>query len=259
MASTSPGSGASAPSIPQIPHIAGPQGYAVVSCHVERPLDDEVWARYRSLLARRPGRFQIASLMRPPFEGEDGSAFGERAREAASLGPLGHHTHWTGPTHARPTGGDPAARVRREGEWLREQGLEPGFFCGGGWYTDGAVMAAIADLGYADCTATAWRPPYLAAGAPRAALAQPAWVRLADGRRVLELPTTHSLGSVARALVRPLPRVVHLHFHDYELLDRRRSATLTATLRLLALRRAPLALDALSAEREVEWAEVCEP
>ena len=70
--------------------------------------------------------------MRPPFETEDGSSFLERAREAASLGPFGHHTHWTGPDAARPTGGVPAERVLREGRWLREQGLEPRFFCGGG-------------------------------------------------------------------------------------------------------------------------------
>jgi len=31
-------------------------GYAVVSCHAERPLDDEVWRRYERLIAARPGR-----------------------------------------------------------------------------------------------------------------------------------------------------------------------------------------------------------
>jgi hypothetical protein len=237
--------------------MSGTQGYAVVSCHVERPLDDEVWRRYRRLLERRPGGFPVASLMRPPADGEDGARFVARAREAAALGPLGHHTHWTSPTHARPTGGDPAARVRREGAWLREHGLEPRIFCGGGWYTDAAVMAAVAELGYADCTATAWRPPTLAPGEPRAALDQPAWVRLADGRRVLELPTTHSLGAVVRSLARPLPPVVHVHFHDYELLDPGRRAALAVALRVLARRRRPVALDALGAEREVDWTAVC--
>ena len=118
-------------------------------------------------------------------------------------------------------------------------------------------MAAVADLGYADCTATAWRPSYLPEGSPRAALDQPAWVRLDDGRRVLELPTTHSLGAVARALPRPLPPVVHVHFHDYELLDARGARRSTATLVLLARRRRPVGLDELAAEREVAWADVC--
>jgi len=237
--------------------MPGTQGYAVVSCHVERPLDDRVWNRYRRLLRRRPGGFPIASLMRPPAEGEDETVFVERAREAASLGPFGHHIHWTSPTHARPTGGEPGEAVRREGSWLREQGLEPRFFCGGGWYTDDDVIAAVADLGYADCTATSWRPSYLPPGAPRAALDQPAWVRLADGRRVLELPTTHSLGAAARALLGPLPRIVHFHFHDYELLDPKRSVALSATLVLLARRRRPAGLGELKAEREVDWADVC--
>ena len=224
---------------------------------MERPLDDEVWRRYRSLLRRRPAGFAVASLMRPPAAGEDQELFCDRAREAELLGPLGHHTHWTSPTHARPTGGDPAAAVLREGAWLREQGIEPRFFCGGGWYTDVEVMAAVADLGYTDCTATAWRPSTLARGAARASLAAPAWVRLGDGRRVLELPTTHSLGALARALPRRLPAVVHVHFHDYELLDPRRSAALRAALLLLARRRNAVALGELGAEREVDWAELC--
>ena len=237
--------------------MTGSQGYAVVSCHAERPLDDLVWIRYLRLLRSRPGGFPIASLLRPPAEGEDAALFLERARAAAALGPFGHHVHWTSPTHARPTGPDPAGAVRREGAWLREQGLEPAFFCGGGWYTDSDVIEAVADLGYVDCTATAWRPPYLPADAPRAGLDQPAWVRLADGRKVLELPTTHSLGAAAKALAGSLPPIVHVHFHDYELLDAKRRAALTATLVILARRRTPVGLDALTAEREVDWADIC--
>jgi hypothetical protein len=237
--------------------MPGTQGYAVVSCHAERTLDDAVWPRYRELLRRRPGGFPIASLMRPPDAGEDPEAFVERAREAASLGPFGHHVHWTSPTHARPTGGDPAERVREEGRWLREQGLEARFFCGGGWYTDEHVIAVAADLGYADCTATAWRPDYLPEGSPRAELAQPAWVVLPDGRRLLELPTTHSLGSLVRSLAGPLPEIVHVHFHDYELLDARRRAALTAALAVLARRRRAVSLGALGSEREVPWSAVC--
>ena len=236
--------------------MPGTQGYAVVSCHVERPLDDEVWERYSGLLRTRPAGFPIASLLRPPFDGEDGSCFVERAQEAAKHGALGHHTHWESPTGARPKSGVPVERVRREGQWLREQGLEPRFYCGGGWYVDPDVIAAVADLGYADCTATSWRPSYLAAAAPRIGLDQPAWVRLADGRRVLELPTTHSLGAAARALAGPLPTVVHVHFHDYELLDAQRRFALAAVLAVLARRRRPVGLDALTAEREVAWDDI---
>jgi hypothetical protein len=257
MRSTNPGSGASLPRCPQIPHIPGRQGYAVVSCHVERPLDDAVWARYRSLIARRPGGFPIASLLRPPADGEDEERFLVRAREASALGPFGHHTHWTSPTHARPTGGDPAAQVLREGRWLREQGLEARLFCGGGWYMDADVFSAIADLRYVDLTATPVRPVFLPPGSPRAALDGPAWVRLGDGRRVLEVPSTHSLGSAARGLTGLMPPHVHVHFHDYELLDAKRRAALSATLRLLALRRRPLEPGAVESGREVALADVC--
>ena len=216
-----------------------------------------MWERYLALLRRRPSGFRIASLLRPPAAGEDESLFVARAREASQLGPFGHHIHWTSPTHARPTQPDPAAAVRREGAWLREQGLEPRFFCGGGWYTDADVMSAVADLGYVDCTATAWRPSYLAPGAERAALDAPAWVRLADGRLVLELPTTHSLGAATRSVLRPLPRVVHVHFHDYELLEPTRRAAVAVTFALLARRRPPVSLDDLDAEREVPWSDLC--
>ncbi len=44
-----------------IPLMPGSQGYAVVSCHVERPLDDAVWDRYLKLIDRRPAGFRIAS------------------------------------------------------------------------------------------------------------------------------------------------------------------------------------------------------
>jgi hypothetical protein len=152
--------------------------------------------------------------------------------------------------------GHPGIAVRREAEWLRAQGLEPRLFCGGGWYIDAEVLRAIADLGYVDCTATAWRPSYLPVGSARAALDQPAWIRLADGRRVLEVPTTHSLGALARALAGALPPVVHVHFHDYELLEAKRRAALAVVLRLLARRRAPVELGAVEVRREVDWDDV---
>src|SRR6266700_32053 len=139
--------------------------YAVVSCHVERPLDDEVWRRFSALQERRPGGFGIAALMRPPAEGEDEERWLERAREASARAPFGLHTHWTAPDHARPTGGDPAALVREQGEWLLSAGLDIQLFCGGGWYLDSDVARTVADLGYADWTATAFRPAYLELGA----------------------------------------------------------------------------------------------
>jgi hypothetical protein len=220
--------------------------YAVVSCHVERPLDDEVWSRFAALQARRPGGFAIAALARPPAEGEDESVWVQRARQAAARGPFGLHTHWTAPDHARPTTGNPAALVREQALWLREAGVEARLFCGGGWYLDEAVAETLAELGYADCTATAFRPGYLAAGAEHLRLEQPAWIELSGGRRLLELPSTHSIGMLARAvLTRDLPDVVHAYFHDTDLLDRRRSAALRVALALLGRRRTRTDLEEL--------------
>ena len=241
--------------------MAGEKRYAVVSCHVERPLDDRVWARFEALQAARPAGFRIAALTRPPDPeaGEDKALWLERARRAAELGPLGHHTHWGGPDQARPArGGDchvtvtggPAGRVRREGIWLKEAGLRPTLFCGGGWYSDPGVTEAVAELGYVDCTATSFRPSYLPDDAPRLHLDAPALLELPSGRRLLELPTTHSIGMLVRALPGRLDEpLVHVYFHDTDLLDRRRASALRVALRVLALRRTPSDLDAVQRER----------
>jgi hypothetical protein len=238
--------------------------YAVVSCHVERPLDDAVWARFSALQAARPGGFAIAALVRPadPAFDEDDEAWISRAREAAAWGPLGHHTHWTAPDHARPTGGDCGARVLDEGRRLREQGIEPTLFCGGGWFTDEAVAKTCAELGYVDCTPRATRPPYLAGAEPWASLSAPARVELPSGHTLGAIPTTHSLGDLARALrSRDLPSLIHVYFHDTDLADARRRALLHVTLRLLSRRAQVTDLDSLASAvladaPRVAWADV---
>jgi hypothetical protein len=139
---------------------------------------------------------------------------------------------------------------------LRERGLTPRFFCGGGWYLDAPVAETLASFGYVDCTATTFRQSYLDDSAPRLQLAAPARLRLPSGKTLLELPGTHSLGMLARGLAR-LPALVHVHFHDWELVDRRRAAALELLLRWLRVRRRPLSVAEL-AERaegapEIAW------
>lgn len=254
---------------------------AFVSCHVERPLDDAVWARFSKLQRRRPAGFAIAALLRPAdlAAGEDEKRWLERAREAAAGAPLGHHTHWTAPDHARPTSAGTGERVREEGLRLRELGLAPTCFCGGGWYTDTEVAEACAELGYVDCTPRSSRPAYLDDGDAWASLGAPARIELPSGSRLLALPTTHSLGDLARAVfprrwqgrmprriytgrVQPtLPQFVHVYFHDTDLLDRRRRALLRFVLAALARRAVPTTIDALAASiaeeaPEISWNDV---
>ena len=221
--------------------------YAVVSCHAERPLDDEVWSRFSALQERRPGGFRIAALLRPPDRaaGEDEQRWLARAHEAAARGPVGLHTHWTAPDHARPSGGDPAGLVREQIVWMRESvGIEPVVFCGGGWYMDEEVASVLAELGVTDCTATAFRPGYLPADASRLEVGEPAYVELATGARVLELPTTHGIRSLVRAAFAPLRApLVHAYFHDTDLLDGSRRAALRGALAILGRRRTPTDLD----------------
>jgi hypothetical protein len=228
--------------------VNGLERYAVVSCHAESPLDDRVWAAFERLLRRRPGGFAVTPFLRPPdlAAGESERVWLARARLAASLAPLGHHTHWGGPTEARPRAGiDAAAAVRAEVSWLRERELEPRFFCGGGWYLDAPLAEALAELGYVDCSATTFRQSYLAEGAPRLQVAGPVRLRLPSGAPLLELPATHSLGMLARGLLR-VRGPVHLHFHDWELVDRRRAAAIGGLLRFLGLRFTPLTVAELA-------------
>jgi len=137
--------------------------------------------------------------------------------------------------------------VLEEGRVLREYGLKPTLFCGGGWYTDVEVAEACAELGYVDCTPRATRPPYLAAGERWASLGEPARVELPSGRELSAIPTTHSLGDLARALPRrALPGLVHVYLHDTDLVDRRRRTLLAVVLRALARRAEVTDLDALA-------------
>jgi hypothetical protein len=241
--------------------VDGRLRYAVASCHVERPLDDRVWDAFARLLERRPGGLVVTPFLRPPAEaaGEREDVWLERARHAAELAPLGHHTHWGGPKKARPAGTvDAAAVVRAEAEWLRERGFAPRYFCGGGWYLDEPLAEALSSLGYVDCTATTFRQSYLAPDAPRLQLPGPRRLRLGSGASLTALPATHSIGMLARGFHR-LPAAVHVHFHDWELVDRFRGPAILTLLSLLGRRRPALSIDRLAeraaAAPEAAWAE----
>ena len=117
---------------------------------------------------------------------------------------------------------------------------------------DEGVAAVLAELGLADCTATAFRPSYLAPEARRLALVEPARLLLGEAA-LIELPATHSLGMAARGALRRLPDYVHVYFHDTDLLDRRRALALEWALRIIGRRRRPERLDRLDAEQELEF------
>lgn len=148
---------------------------------------------------------------------------------------------------------------------MRELGLVPTLFCGGGWHTDAEVAEACAELGYVDCTPRARRPPYLAPDAVWAALAEPARIRLPSERLLAAIPTTHSLGDLGRALLgrKSLPNVVHVYFHDTDLADRQRRIGLAAVLVLLARLAEPTDLARLAevteTAPEISWSAVAQP
>ena len=160
--------------------------YAVVSCHVERPLDDAVWARFAALQEERPGGFAIAALdaaCRCRRPARTSALWLERARGGGGAWPARAPHALDGARPRAPDG-------RRDRELACCDGgaaaaastaLTPTLFCGGGWYTDVEVAEACAELGYVDCTLRARRPPYLPAGERWATLAAPARVELPVG------------------------------------------------------------------------------
>jgi hypothetical protein len=76
---------------------------------------------------------------------------------------------------------------------------------------------------------------------------------LPSGRTLGGIPTTHSLGDLARSLAsRSLAPLVHVYFHDTDLLDRRRRVLLAAVLRALARRAAVGDLDVVAARTLAE-------
>ena len=238
----------------------------VVSCHAEVPLEDEAWRQFTRMQRSRPGGLAITALMRPPDQGaEPEEVWLERAREAAAQAPFGHHTHWGGPSTARPepveAGGPehPEERVRSEAAWLRDHGLEPRFYCAGGWFMTEALAGVLADAGYVDCSAPAFAPGFLD-GQARIAVAQPAWLSIeGNGRRLLELPSTHTLGMAVRLAMsglRNAPPVVHVCFHDWELVDRRRRVALRWALSVLGRRCRRLDLSELASEAGQDAGEV---
>jgi hypothetical protein len=235
---------------------------AVVSCHVERPLDDAVWRRFLRMFEARPGGFEVMALMRPPTEAERPreDTWVERAQRVAADQLLGHHTHFGDADIARPL--DPtlaADQLRRERRWLAQHGLQPRFFCGGGWFMDPPVATAVAEAGYVDCTALSSGPSYFTSTMPHVSATEPSVLILDDGQRLAELPVTHSLGNACRCLLRPrrvLPSWLHIYFHDWELLDVRRAASLRAVLAVLGRRYRPFALNKLDPAATAGWPEL---
>ena len=176
-------------------------------------------AAVRALQARRPAGFRDrgADAAAATGDGEDRAAAGSSAHAPPPrAGPFGHHTHWTAPDHARPTGGDPAARVRERGRVAARARPRAALFCGGGWYIDAARRGRgrRARLRRLHGDARSGRRT-----SPRTRRASGShsrgWLALADGRaRCSSCPTTHSLGMLAAGSLGGCRAVVHVYFHD---------------------------------------------
>ena len=225
--------------------------YAVVSCHVERPLDDAVWARFVALQRRRPSGFRDrgahAAGRRRVRRGRDVVARagtpGCGARAARPPRALDRARTTRGPR--APTRA--SACSPREPECASSASLRRSSAAAAGTRTTRSSRpvrssaTSTARLGHADLRTCA------RASAGRHS-PQPAVVELPSGRTLAAIPTTHSLGDLARALPRrDLPELVHVYFHDTDLLDARRRALLRVALPALARRARVTDLDALAA------------
>ena len=146
---------------------------------------------------------------------------------------------------------------------MRELGLAPTLFCGGGWYTDVEVAEACAELGYVDCTPRARASPVprarrsvgLAGGAGARPPARRSVCSRRSRRRIRS--ATSAAHSSGRGRCRA---VVHVYFHDTDLADRRRRIALRTLLVLLARVAEPTDLERLAdvtgTAPEVPWSAV---
>ena len=199
--------------------------YAVVSCHVERPLDDAVWEAFARLQERPPGwsrrRGADATARRGGGRARRGALARTCARGRSIARPLGHHTHFTSPTHARPTGGDPgrtgaargrlAPRPRPDADALLRRRLVHRPRRRG--RVRGARVRRLHPTG---------DPARLPRGdAAWAELAAPAAIELGDGVVAAGRPDDARRGRPrARAgAAASYRRRVHAYFHDTDLLD----------------------------------------
>ena len=168
--------------------------------------------------------------MRPPDAGRARTS-GLLARARACSGASGALSGITRTASSRRTRARPAprpehARTRaREAAWLAASAAsQPTLFCGGGWYIDAEVADAVAEARLRRLHAPRrFRPALPRDDAPRMSgrSAGAHRARRAD-ERLLELPSTHSLGMAARAVLGPSlgHGVIHVYFHDTDLLSR---------------------------------------
>ena len=141
---------------------------------------------------------------------------------------------------ARPAGVDAAAVIARRDRVAARARARAALVLWRRLVPRRRLAEALAALGYVDCSATTFRQPYLADDAPRLQLpgAAPAPAALggAAARAARDALARHARPRLLSAACGP----VHLHFHDWELVDPRRSLALHALLRVLRLRRRPL-------------------
>ena len=225
--------------------------YAVVSCHVERPLDDAVWALFSALQRRRPGGFRDRgshSSGRRRVRG--GRVRLARAGRARPLQTGRSDTTRTGrrPTTLGPRAVRPVSASSPRARGSVSSGSRRGCSAEAAGMPTSRSRRRVRSSGTSTARHAPARPPYLPPGerwASLTALRSSSCRR--DGRWARFRRRTRSATSLAPSRRRVLPDLVHVYFHDTDLLDRRRRALLGLLLRLLARRARVSDLDALAA------------
>ena len=190
---------------------------ATVSCHVERPLDDRTLGRVLGVPGPPAGRLRDRGADAPARRRTRARRSGSPARGSPPRAGRSATTRTgAGANQARPVG-------RRPGR-ARPAERRPGCASAGSSRSSSAAAAGTwtraspprsPSSGYADCTATAFRPDYLAADAPRLELAEPAWLRVGDAAPARAAGDALARNGCSRAAVgapaRVRPRLLPRH------------------------------------------------
>ena len=183
--------------------------------------------RFARLQQRPAGRISHRRARAPARRagGEDDALWLERAREAAARGPFGQHTHWTRPTTPGPPAATRARACCDEGAWLRERGAAADALLRRRLVHRRARRSGVRGARLRRLHAALRRGRRTSPTAPLGrSSAAPAWIKFRQVRPCSpSRPPARSASWRAGAIARQGSGepVVHVYFHDTDLLDRK--------------------------------------
>lgn len=233
--------------------------YRLLVFHTEKLYDDHVWERLERVVRWMKGKGRKATFFIDPFRAQViGKDISDRVQTLyAGGGEIGQHTHfvyegadkWA--TIEAIDGAEMCQYVRRDYTILQQMGYRPRGFTAGDWFMKGAVLPALAELGFLyDCSARFPKPQGTMPMPHRSWLRSPLVYTNSQGS-LLRLPSTCSLTEWfswgRKVKIDSAVPYQLIYLHDYDLLSPRRYLLLWCFLHLVG-RNSPSSLATVVAQ-----------